>query len=118
MSNDPFSGNPNFIKLFSKSSNISSCSTIERIELYQHKTNNYYVLFRYQINNSTMPIRIIHKFTDLINTEVVQQGNRAEFFITTTFKDLNVVSQRVNICCGNLMYILEVEKAMYDYLLN
>ncbi len=118
MSNDPFTGNPNFVKLFSKSSNVSSCSIIERIELYQHKTKNYYILFRYQIDNMTMPIRIIHKFTDLINTEVIQRGNTAELFITTTFKDLNVVSQRVNICCGNLMYILEVEKAIYDYLLN
>jgi hypothetical protein len=118
MSNDPLSNNPNFKNLFKISSNANTCSIIERIELYQHKTDNYFVLFRYQIDNMTMPIRILLKFTDLIHCEVTQIGNTANLYLTTAFKDLNIVSQRVNMCCGNLSYVLQVEKAIYDNLLN
>ncbi len=118
MSNNPFEYNQNYTQLFKISSNQSACALIERIELYKHKTQNMFILFRYVIDNMTMPVRTILKFTDLLSTEVTQNGNSAvSLFITTGYKDLNTLSYRVNLCCGSLPYVLQVEKALYDNLL-
>jgi len=117
MSNNPFEYNPNYISLFKISSTPSSCALIERVELYKHKTGNFYILFRYVIDNMTMPVRTLLKLTDLIQTEVLQSANRAELYVTTGYKDLSITTNRVNIACGSLPYILQVEKALYDNLL-
>ena len=118
MSNNPFENNPNFKQLFKISSNQTSCYLIERTELYQHITKKYYILFRYTIDNMTMPIRTMSKFTELLQVEVVQLSNvDVHLNLTTGYKDLNVVTDRIDICCGSLPYILQIEKALYDYLL-
>jgi len=117
MSNNPFENNPNYKQLFKISSTASACPLIERVELYQHKTLNFYILFRYVIDNMTMPIRTLLKFTDLLHTEVTQIGNRVNLYMTTCFKDLTVNTGKVDVCCGSLPYVLQVEKALYDNLL-
>jgi hypothetical protein len=116
MSNEPFINNLNYIQLFKISSNVSACQLVERVELYKHKTKDFYVLYRYLINNMTMPIRTLVKFKELISAEVTQTGNTVNLYITTAFNDL-YFSDKINICCGNLPYVLQVEKALYDNLL-
>jgi hypothetical protein len=117
MSNNPFENNPNYQSLFKISSNANACSIIEKVELYKHKTKPFYILFRYMIDNMTMPVRTLLKLTDLLQTEVLQTANRAELYITTGYKDLSITTNRVNIACGSLPYVLQVEKAMYENLL-
>ncbi len=119
MSNDPFCGNKNFKQLFSIRSDQSYCDPWERTELYQHVKEGYYVLWRYQVDNASniMPRRVLLKFTELLTTEVEDSGTRTTLFLTTGYKDLNTITQRVNICCGSRPYVLQVEKKLYEFLL-
>ena len=116
MSNNPFENNSNYKQLFRIRSNANSCALIETVELYKHKTKDYFIIFKYIIDNMTMPIRTILKFKDLISSEVTQTGNTVTMYITTAYNDL-YFNNKVGICCGNLPYILQVEKALYDNLL-
>jgi hypothetical protein len=117
MSNNPFENNSNYLQLFKISSQPSSCQVIERVELYKHKTKAFFVLFRYVIDNMTMPIRTILKFTDLLYTEATQTASTVNLFVTTGYKDLSITLNKINLCCGQLPFILQVEKALYDNLL-
>ncbi len=117
MSNNPFENNPNYVQLFKVSSNQTVCNLVERVELYRHKDKKFYILFRYVIDNMTMPVRTLLKFTDLLHTEVIQLGNAVNLYMTTGYKDLNTVTNKVDIACGSLPYVLQIEKALYDNLL-
>jgi|688.fasta_scaffold30511_9 hypothetical protein len=120
MSNNPFEHNTNYTLLFKVRSDQTYCDIWETVELYQHKTDKFYILFRYQVNNQAnfMPRRVMHKFDDLIISEVEDTGNRMTLYITTSWKSLNSVSHRVNICCGSRSYVLNVEANLYKYLLK
>ena len=125
MSNNPFENNPTYTRLFQITSNQSACYIFERVELYQSKIidpttgKGVYILFRYTVDNASniMPVRTILKFTDLLYTEVLQTGNKAELFVITGYKDINMALNRINMCCGLLSYVLQVEKSLYDFLL-
>jgi len=118
MSNNPFENNPNYKRLFQITSNQSACGIFERVELYKSNLENSYVLFRYTVDNMTMPIRTILRLSNLIYSEVIQEGGKVNLYVVTNYKDLVVAGNRVNLCCGQLPYVLQVEKALYDYLLN
>jgi hypothetical protein len=119
MSIDPFQSNKNFTKLFSVRSDQTHCDMIETVELYRHTKDGYYILFRYQVDNASniMPRRVLHKFDTLLISETEDSGNRMTLYITTSWKVLNTVSHRVNICCGSKSYVLNVEKKLYEFLL-
>ncbi len=113
---DPFASNPNFTKLFSERSEVTRCDIQEVVELWKNTVNNYYVLFRYQCTNNTMPIRMTYKFSDLLGVETIDDGKNVSLFITTAYKDYLSLFQRFNICCGSKTYIIRVEKQLYHYL--
>jgi hypothetical protein len=119
MSVDPFVSNPNYKKLFSVKSDQTYCYQFETVELYQHVKEGFYILFRYQVDNTAnfMPRRVLHKFDNLLISEVEDSGNNMTLYLTTSWKVLNTVSHRVNICCGSKSYVLNVEKKLYEYLL-
>ena len=119
MSNDPFSGNPNYINLFKLRNNTSRCSRIEDVELYKHKTKNEYAFFHYTVDNSSniMPIRLVIKFTELLYVEVEQTATRANLYVITSYKDINMISQKMNLCCSDLSFVLQVEREIYKWLL-
>ena len=117
MSNNPFENNHHYTQLFRIRSSTYSCNMIETVELYKHKTKDYYILFRYMIDNLVMPVRTLLKFTDLLSVEVIQDGSQVELYVTTAYKGIESVTDKIGICCGSLIYVLQVEKGLYDHLL-
>ncbi len=113
---NPFINNSNYKQLFQIRSEVSRCEIQEVVELYQHKVEKYFVLFRYQTTNNTMPIRMSHKFTDAISIEVKDNGSETILYLTTTFKDYLTVFEKINICCGSKVYVYKVEQELYHYL--
>lgn len=116
MSIEPFSSNPKYKTIFQIRSEVTKCDVQEVIELYQHKEEKFYVLFRYQIFNNSMPIRMSHKFTDAISIEVLDDGNNSTLVLTSVFKNYLTVFNKVNICCGSKTYVLRVERELYQTL--
>jgi hypothetical protein len=119
MSNDPFSGNPNYTNLFKLRNSTSRCSIIESVELYKHKTKDEYAIFHYTVDNSSniMPVRLTLKFTQLLYVEVEQTPTRANLYIITSYKDINMISQKMNLTCSDLAFALQVERELYKWLL-
>ena len=113
---EPFVANPNYKQLVQIRSEVTRCDLQEVIELYQHIKEGYYVLFRYQILNNTMPIRMSHKFSDAISIEVLDDGNNSTLILTSVYQDYLTVFNKVNICCGSKTYVLKVERELYRYL--
>ena len=68
MSNNPFENNPNYIRIFRILSPAERCDSREVIELYKKKKEDFapYCLLRYRQIESQYPVKIIHKFSDLI----------------------------------------------------
>jgi hypothetical protein len=119
MSNDPFSGNPNYTNLFKLRNNVSRCPRVESVELYKHKTKDEYAIFHYIVDNGSniMPVRLTIKFTEMVYVEVEQTPTQANLYIITTYKDINMISQKMNLTCSDLAFALQVERELYKWLL-
>jgi hypothetical protein len=113
---DFFSNNTNYTCLFQIRSEVTKCEVQEVVELYRHKLDHYYVLFRYQITNNTMPLRFTHKFTTAISIETSEEASRSSLELTTAYHHDLSVCQKINICCGSKSYVLKVEQALYRHL--
>jgi hypothetical protein len=113
---DPFQNNRNYTSVWKLQSRSGRCTNIEKVELYRHKTDNHWALFKYIVDNgsNTMPVRLWVKFDTLLYSEVTQTPTAANLFIITGYKDLNMVYEKVNICCSDLSFVLQVEKALTD----
>ena len=140
--NNPFDRNPTYKQLFSLLSNQANCSLVERVELYQHKTEKYYVLLRALFNNNTIPIRqSFIKFTDYLSSDLVNtselispqvqdpscgqprgkcvqlpRGN-VVLNIVTSYKDQLLSQEKFEVACSTLPFVLQVQKALNDALL-
>lgn len=122
MSNNPFENNPKYIQLFRILSPAERGDSREVIELYKKKSADFapYCLLRYRQIESQYPVKIIHKFSDLIAVELLQEGNNTVLYINTIYgqNPNNIVGNRFNICCGTKSYILNVEQYLYSIFFN
>jgi|UniRef100_A0A6C0HEK5 hypothetical protein len=118
MSINPFEYNPNYIQLFRILSEPIRCDSREVVELYKKKDikpgDSPYCLLRYTEVENQFPRKIIHKFRDLIATEVTDDCGKSNLFITTIYGDNNLLSHKFNACCGTKVYTLKVEQALYE----
>ena len=119
MSINPFENNPNYIQLFRILSEPIRCESREVVELYKRKVigpgdTSPYFLLRYTEVENQFPRKIIHKFRDLIATEVTDDCGKSTLFITTVYGDNNLLSHKFNACCGTKIYVLKVEQALYQ----
>jgi len=122
MSNNPFENNPNYNRLFRILSTPDRCDVMEVVELYKKK--NYtkdeppYCLLRYRQLESQFPVKLIHKFSDLIAAELVEDSGKTVLFITTVYGTTNTIFNRFNACCGTKIYTLQVEQQLYNIFFN
>ena len=121
MSNNPFENNPNYIQLFRIISPAERYDSREVIELYKKKKPDFapYCLLRYRQIESQYPVKIIHKFSDLIAVELVQEGGQTSLYINTIYgQNNNIVGNRFNVCAGLKTYVLNVEQYLYSVFFN
>ncbi len=122
MSNNPFENNPKYTQIFRILSPAERCDSREVIELYKKKSVDFapYCLLRYRQVESQYPIKIIHKFSDLIAVELLQEGNNTVLYINTIYgqNPTNIVGNRFNVCCGTKSYVLNVEQYLYATFFN
>jgi len=118
MSINPFEYNPNYKQLFKIISPQDHCYTQEVVELYlknnaaPHEAK--YALLRYAEIESMFPRKFIHKFSDMIASEVVDDCGKSRLYITTIYGKDNILSNRFGLCCGTKTYLLNVEQAFYQ----
>jgi hypothetical protein len=113
---EPFAGNTNYKKIFQVRSEVTRCDLQEVVELWKNDLESYYVLFRYQCTNNTMPIRITFKFTDCIGIETIDDNNQVTLYLTLAYKDIVNAFEKINIGCGSKNYIVQLEKQIYQSL--
>jgi hypothetical protein len=111
---NPFENNKNYKTLWKLQSRSGRCNNIDKVELYQHKDGSHWALFKYIVDNhsNTMPTRLWLKFDNLLYSEVVQTPTTANLYIITGYKDLNMIYEKVNLCCNDLAFTLQVEGAL------
>lgn len=115
--NNPLESNPNWKQVFKLQSQMSDCFTTEVVELYKNKKdNNEWAIFRFRFRDNSFPLKIVHKFTNLISGEYIEKNGEYNLTLNTLYKD-NVVSQSFNACCGSKLWVSQVERALYDNLL-
>jgi hypothetical protein len=102
----PFN-NGNYQKIFS----VRSTDTREIVELY--KRSNYYVLYRYNENGVTS--KCVNKFTEVIQVEIIDEITKMSLYLTTNYNNSAVI-HRFNACCGNKLYVNNVETEIYRHL--
>jgi len=117
--NHPLENNPNYTRLF-RIRSTDSCDQYETCELYKHKRDGSYALFRFRAQtDGNFPLKILHKFTKLLTVEMHSPNSLPlHLYITTTYGDSQLTTQRYLATCGSLAHLLNVEKAIYDNLLN
>ncbi len=99
--------NGSYSKIFS----VRSMDTREIVELY--KKQNYYVLYRYNENNITS--KCVNKFTEVIQVEIIDEITKVTLYLTTTYHNSSI-THRFAACCGNKLYVNNVESEIYRYL--
>ena len=139
---NPFDRNPQFKQCFSLLSNQANCSLVERVELYQNKKDQYYVLYRALFNNSMVPVRqSFIKFTDYLASDLVNTSDLispqvqdpscgqpngicyplpkgyVRLLITTSYKDQLLSQDKFEVCCSTLQFVLQVAQALNNALL-
>lgn len=119
MSNNPFENNPNYTRLFRILSNADRCDSREVVELYKKKNLGDvapYALLRYREIENQYPVKIIHKFTDMIAVELIHDAGSTILYINTIYgKDsASIVTNRFGVCCGNMTHVLNVEQNLYN----
>ncbi len=139
---NPFDRNNKYKQLFSLLSNQGNCSIAERVELYQHKVEKFYVLYRGLFNNSMTPLRqSFIKFTEYLSYDLINSSElmppqvqdpscgqptgkclqlpkgSVTLRILTTYKDQLLSQEKFEVCCSTLQFVLQVAKALNDALL-
>ncbi len=102
----PFN-NTNYTKIFS----IKSVDTREIVELY--KKNSHYVLYRYNENNITS--KCVNLFTEVIQVEIIDEITKVSLYLTTCYNNTST-THRFVACCGNRLYVNNVESEIYRHL--
>jgi hypothetical protein len=119
----PFNYNQKYRQLFSIRS-TDNCDNSEIVELYESNTSSkevpgtskYYVLYRYRQDDGYFPFKSVHKFTDLISYELIEEKGRVILYIHTTFDKSQNTTQRFFACCGSKLFVISVESKLYEYL--
>jgi hypothetical protein len=139
---NPFDRNPFYKQCFSLMSNATNCTLTEQVELYQHKKDNYYTLYRATYNNGNTPVRqSFIKFTDYLSYDLVNTNSLllplvqnptcgqpngtcntlpkgfVSLFIITSFKDQILNADKFEVCCSTLTFVLSVANALNNALL-
>ena len=116
MSHTPFNYNSKYNQLFIIRS-TDRCDNAEVVELYQTKTSpSYYVLYRYRQDDGFYPFKSVHKFTELISYELIEERGRVILYINTVYDKSPNTTQRFFACCGSKLFVISVENELYRYL--